>query len=543
MLAQKIVEPSDSPWSAPICLVKKSDGTYRFAIDFRGLNSVTEKDAYPLPNIGLVFDTLSGSRWYNTIDMASGYWQVPLHPDSKKLTAFATPTRGLFHFLVMPFGLVNAGATFERLIERVVGHLQWEKCICYLDDVIIFGSDFKTTLEKLRAVFSMFRAARLVLKASKCKFFQRRIAILGHIATENGTLCDPEKTAAIQTWPRPTNAKEVRSFLGLVNFYRSYISDCATLAFPLNNLTRKHVRFKWDDKCEESFNALKQRLVALPILAYPTRTGKFILQTDSSGYGIGAILSQEQEGREVVIVYGSKTLSKSQQNYCTTMRELYAVVHFMRYYKHYLMGRHFEIHTDHASLVWIKNFKDADGMLSRWLSIIDTFDFKVFHRKASQMHHVDALSRIPPRKCKHDACMDCCKKSFSDPSGPCSELGSLAPTCKSVLLNQSKDEVHATVVGTLSAEREEGLWTPASSTSGASSDNRFPTPNWLGYKGKEELRDLQMKDPDIAIVLQCKENQEKPSKEIINGYNQSKKNTISSLGGLTNQGRGIIQVV
>ena len=205
------------------------------------------------------------------------------------------------------------------------------------------------------------------------------------------------------------------------------------------------------------------------------------------------------------------------------MRELYAVVHFMRYYKHYLMGRHFEIHTDHASLVWIKNFKDADGMLSRWLSIIDTFDFKIFHRKASQMHHGDALSRIPPRKCKRDACMDCCKKSFSDPSGPCSELGSLAPTCKSVLLNQSKDEVHATVVGTLSAEREAGLWTPASSTSGASSDNRFPTPNWLGYKGKEELRNLQMKDPDIAIVLQCKENQEKPSKEIINGYNQSTK--------------------
>ena len=149
--------------------------------------------------------------------------------------------------------------------------------------------------------------------------------------------------------------------------------------------------------------------MALPILAYPTRTGKFILQTDSSGYGIGAILSQEQDGREVVIAYGSKTLSKSQQNYCTTMRELYAVVFLLRYYKHYLTGRHFEIHTDHASLVWIKNFKDADGMLSRWLSIIDTFDFKIFHRKASQMHHVDALSRIPPRKCKRDACMDCCK--------------------------------------------------------------------------------------------------------------------------------------
>ena len=183
--------------------------TYRLAIDFRGLNSVTEKEVYPLPNIHLIFDTLSGSRWYNTIDMASGYWQVPLHPGSKKLTAFTTPTRGLFHFLVMPFGLSKAGATFERLIEKVVGLLQLEKCICYLDDKIIFGADFKTTLENLQADFSRFRAAKLILKASKCKFFQRRIAFLGHIATENGTLHDPEKTVAIQDWPRPTNAKEV----------------------------------------------------------------------------------------------------------------------------------------------------------------------------------------------------------------------------------------------------------------------------------------------------------------------------------------------
>ena len=530
MLEQNVVEPSDSPWSAPICLVKKSDGTYRFAIDFRGLNSVTEKDAYPLPNIRQIFDTLSGSKWYNTIDCASGYWQVPLHPDSKKYTAFATPTRGLFHFLVMSFGLSNAGSTFERLVENVLGPLQWEKCICYLDDVIIFGSDFKTTLDNLRAVFSRFRMAKLRLKTSKCKFFQREISFLGHIATENGTLCDPEKTAAIQNWPRPKNAKEIRSFLGLVNFYRSYIKDCATLAFPLNNLTRKHVRFKWDEKCEESFNALKQCLMTPPILAYPTRTGKFILQTDSSGYGIGAILSQEQDGREVVISYGSKTLNKSQQNYCTTMRELYAVVYFMRYYKHYLMGRHFEVHTDHASLVWIKNFKDADGMLARWLTIIDTFDFSIFHKKASQMHHVDALSRIPPRRCKRDACMDCHGKRLNDSMDPEPSTRDLASTCNSTA-QQSKDEVHANIGGTLSTENivvgtlsteEVGPRTDTSSTSVTNSDESH-SPNWLGFKGKEELRELQMKDPDIAIVLQSKESQVKPSKETINGYNQTTK--------------------
>ncbi|MEW8548166.1 MAG: pol polyprotein, partial [Candidatus Thiodiazotropha sp.] len=520
MLEQKVIEPSDSPWSAPICLVKKADGTYRFAIDFRGLNSVTEKDAYPLPNIRQIFDTLSGSKWYNTIDLASGYWQIPLHPDSVKLTAFATPTRGLFHFLVMPFGLSNAGATFERLMERVLGNLQWVKCICYLDDVIIFGSDFKTTLENLRAVFSRLRAAKLKLKPSKCKFFQRRVAFLGHVATESGTECDPEKTAAIQNWPRPTNVKEVRSFLGLVNFYRSYIPQCASMAYPMNHLTRKHVKFKWDEKCEESFNALKRCLVTPPILAYPTRTGKFLLQTDASGQGIGSILSQEQDGREVVIAYGSKTLSKSQQNYCTTMRELYAVVYFMRYFKHYLLGRHFEVHTDHASLVWIKNFKDAEGMLSRWLTIIDTFDFTICHRKGTHMQHVDALSRIPPRKCKRDACMDCARRSLNDSPSPSPENGDLAPISNRIFFKQSKGEDSATVISTLSTDRDVG---PASSFNGADLTETPPFPNWLEFESKEELRDLQVKDPDIGIVLHSKENSTKPTKEEINQYSQDTK--------------------
>ncbi|MEW8547985.1 MAG: retropepsin-like aspartic protease/reverse transcriptase, partial [Candidatus Thiodiazotropha sp.] len=370
MLSQNVIEPSDSPWSAPICLVKKSDGTYRFAIDFRGLNSVTVKDAYPLPNIRQIFDTLSGSKWYNTIDLASGYWQLQMEPNSKKYTAFTTPTRGLFQFLVMPFGLCNAGATFERAIETVLGSLRWEKCICYLDDVIIFGSDFQTTLDNLRAVFSRLRKANLKLKPSKCKFFQRQVAFLGHIATESGTRCDPEKIDAVLNWPRPESSKEIKSFLGLVNFYRSYISNCAQIAYPLNHLTKKNVRFKWDQACEDSFNELKRCLTSAPLLAYPTSSGKLILQTDASLFGIGAILSQEQDGKEVVIAYASKTLTKAQQNYCTTMRELYAVVYFVRHFKHYLMGRHFDIHTDHASLTWIKNFKDADGMLSRWLTVL-----------------------------------------------------------------------------------------------------------------------------------------------------------------------------
>ena len=447
MLEQNIVEPSDSPWSAPICLVKKSDGTYRFAIDFRGLNSVTTKDAYPLPNIRQIFDTLSGSKWYNTIDLMSGYWQLEMDPKSKKYTAFVTPTRGLYQFLVMPFGLCNAGATFERAIESCLGSLRWEKCICYLDDVIIFGSDFQTTLDNLRAVFSRFKQANLTLKPSKCKFFQRQVSFLGHIATESGTKCDPEKIEAILNWPRLKTSKEVKSFLGLVNFYRAYIPKCAEIAYPLNNLTKKHVKFKWDQECEDAFMKLKHSLTSSPVLAYPTPQGKLTLQTDASLYGIGAILSQEQDGKDVVLAYASKTLSKAQQNYCTTMRELLAVVYFVRYFKHYLMGRHFDIYTDHASLKWIKNFKDADGMFSRWLTVLDTYDFTIMHKKAAKMQHVDALSRIPPRKCKNAKCVDCTKKP---PDVPLS-IGSLVQGC-----NPDQQDVSQSTgedAGALSTER------------------------------------------------------------------------------------------
>ena len=439
-----------------------------------------------------------------------------MEPNSKKYTAFATPTRGLFQFLVMPFGLCNAGATFERAIENVLGSLRWEKCICYLDDVIIFGSDFQTTLDNLRAVFSRLRSANLKLKPSKCTFFQRQVAFLGHIATESGTRCDPEKIKAVLNWPRPRSSKEIKSFLGLVNFYRSYILNCAQIAYPLNHLTKKNVKFKWDQACEDSFNELKRCLTSAPLLAYPTATGKLILQTDASLFGIGGILSQEQDGKEVVIAYASKTLTKAQQNYCTTVRELYAVVYFVRYFKHYLMGRHFDIHTDHASLTWIKNFKNADGMLSRWLTVLDTYDFTILHKKGSQMQHVDALSRIPPRKCKHANCVDCSKKAPAMPVNP-SSAGQGVHPYQQIKASKSTGE-DATVCGALSAARAEGCSSP-----NASDSNELLVLNWLSSKTKEELRELQLADPEISIVLLSKEKNEKPSKEAINTYSLASK--------------------
>jgi len=199
---------------------------------------------------------------------------------------------------------------------------------------------------------------------------------------------------------------EIRSFHGLVNFYRSYIKDCADICAPLTFLTRKKVKFKWDENCNNAFLALKKALTSPPVLGYPTRDGYFVLETDASGFATGAILSQVQGDREMVIAYASQTLSKSERNFCTTMREMLAVVSCVRHFRHYLLGRPFTIRTDHASLCWLKNVKNAEGLLGRWLSILDTFDYTIEYCKRTRMQHVDALSRIP-KHCKNGDCIDC----------------------------------------------------------------------------------------------------------------------------------------
>ncbi|XP_060568984.1 uncharacterized protein LOC132727472 [Ruditapes philippinarum] len=334
----------------------------------------------------------------------------------------------------MPFGLSNAPATFERLIELVLRGMQWKKCLCYLDDIIVFGPDFESTLENLKQVFVRFRAANLKLKPKKCHLFKKQVHYLGHIVSEEGISCNPDKIQSIKGWPVPTNKSEVKSFLGLASYYRKFISGHANLTFHLNELTQKKKKFIWTEDCQESFDKLKEKLTSPPVLAFPQENGLFILDTDGCNTSIGCVLSQEQNGEEKVISYASKSLSKSQQRYCTTFIELLAVVTFVKYFRHYLWGRKFLIRTDHASLIWLKNFKEPEGMLARWLAVLDTYDFTIQYRKGSLHTNADALSRIPIRKrtCKRTNCPDC---GLQNPNIDCSVQSS--NTCHRVQVNQN----------------------------------------------------------------------------------------------------------
>ncbi len=368
---------------------------------------MTRKDAYPLPRIDDTLDALRGSRYFSTLDLYSGYWQVEMDEQDIDKTAFVT-RQGLFQFTVMPFGLCNAPATFERLMELVLKDLNWKVCLIYLDDIIVYTAGFYSALDRLKMVWKRIREANLKLKPTKCCLMRAEVPFLGHIVSREGVGVDPAKTEAVENWPTPINVKDVRAFLGLASYYRRYIPGFAA---PMTNLTRQGVDLVWDDACEGAFRTLKAALISAPVLAYPTREGHFTLSTDASDVGIGAVLEQDQEegGRVVkrVIAYASKTLSDTQRRYCTTNKELLAVVMAIELFWYYLTGRHFTIVTDHTSLMWLRNFREPEGMVARWIARLQPFDFAIVHRPGKHHSYADGLSRRTSRPCKRETCPEC----------------------------------------------------------------------------------------------------------------------------------------
>ena len=276
MLAADVIEPSDSPWASPVVMAKKKDGSWRFCVDFRRLNDMTKKDSYPLPHIEDTFDALAGSGYFCALDLASGYWQVEMEPEDREKTAFTTK-QGLFQFKVMPFGLCNAPATFERLMEVILRGYLWKRCMVYIDDVIVYGHSFEETLYSLGLVLERIRAAGLRLKPTKCQLFANELLYLGFMVSGSSIRPDPGKIAMVQRWPRPCNVGDIRSFLGFASYHRRFIRGFSEVARPLTKLTEKGVEFVWEEPQQRAFLTLRQALSTAPVLSHPIPKEEFIL--------------------------------------------------------------------------------------------------------------------------------------------------------------------------------------------------------------------------------------------------------------------------
>ena len=402
MLKTGIIEPSQSPWVSNVVIVTKKDGSARFCVDYRKLNDVTRKDAYPLPRIETCLDALGGARYFSTFDLRSGYHQVKMDEADADKTSFVT-RRGTFKFNVLPFGLTNAGATFQRVMDVAMSGLNLSICLIYLDDIILFSSTVTQHLERLRCLFTALRRANLKLKPSKCELLRTKVSFLGHVVSDQGIATDPDKIRAVVEWPVPRSVTEVRSFLGLCSYYRRFVESFATVASPLHALTGKVRSFVWTEDCQRAFEELKRRLTSAPILAMPADEGKYILDADASHASIGAVLSQIQDGHERVIAYASRTLNKPEQNYCVTRKELLAIVYYMKGFRQYLLGREFVVRTDHAALQWLMRTPTPIGQQARWLDILGEFHFTVVHRPGRSHQNADSMSRRPCKQCGADA--------------------------------------------------------------------------------------------------------------------------------------------
>ncbi|KMQ83421.1 enzymatic polyprotein endonuclease reverse, partial [Lasius niger] len=364
-------------------------------IDYRKLNEKTIGDAYPLPNINEILDQLGSAKYFSIFDLAQGFHQIPMDEKDTPKTAFTTPY-GHYEYLRMPFGLKNAPATFQRVMDNVLTGLQGIELFVYLDDIVVYARSLEEHKIKISRLMDRLRNANLLLQPEKCQFLRHEVAYLGHIIGSDGVRPDPDKIKAVKNFPILKSPKAIKQFLGLTGYYRRFIENFSKIAKPLTDLLKKDKDFIWTKLQEESFNTLRNELCKAPILQYPDFDKTFILTTDACGYAIGGVLSQEHSGKDLPVSFTSRVLNEAEARYSTIEKECLAIVYAVSYFRHYLYGRNFSIITDHKPLVWLHSIKDPSSRLWKWRLKLSEYDYTIQYKSGKTNVVADALSRNPP---------------------------------------------------------------------------------------------------------------------------------------------------
>jgi hypothetical protein len=389
LLDKGVIMPSTSPCGSPIVLVPKKDGTWRMCVDFRALNKITVKNRYPLPRIDDLLDQLKDAKYFTKLDLRSGYHQIRIAEGDTWKTAFKTK-QGLFEWMVMPFGLCNAPATFMRVMNDVLRPFLDDCVIVYLDDILIFSKSCEEHVMHVKQVLDVLRKEKLFLKMSKCEFGKTSLIYLGHIVGGGELKIDPSKVKVILEWPKPNNVTEVRIFLGATQYWRKFIANFSSIAAPLHAVTSVKQVFQWGGKQQKAFDTLKEKISSAPVLALPNLRQPFEIQTDASNYAMGAVLLQHGKP----ICFHSETFNGVVINYPTYDKELYALVQSVKKWKHYLLGKETIIHTDHQPLQYLQSqTKLQQARHFRWMGFLQQFHLVIRYKKGIYNKVVDMLSR------------------------------------------------------------------------------------------------------------------------------------------------------
>jgi len=397
-LTKGFIRKSKSPAGAPVFFVPKKNGELRMVVDYRKLNDITIRDSYPLPLINDMLEHLSKGKVFSKLDLRSAYNLVRIKEGDEFKTAF-TCKYGHFEYLVMPFGLKNAPAVFQHFINDVLEDVLGKFAFSYIDDIIVFSPDMESHYIHLTEVLKRLRSAGLYAKLEKCEFCVPFLDFLGHRISSDGIFMDPKKVSSILEWPIPTNTKEVQSFLGLANYYRRFIPNFAKVAQPLTSLLKKNTKFNWSSEVQIAFDNIKSMFSSAPILAYPNRDLPFMVETDSSNFAIGAVLSQKlpKDNKVHPIAFFSRSLTPAERNYPIYDKELLAIVESLEHWRHLLKGTSipFIIFSDHRNLLYQKKPEKMTQRLVRWSLFLSEFNFKIVYRSGASNGKPDALSRRP----------------------------------------------------------------------------------------------------------------------------------------------------